>query len=114
MYDYAHPTLDMKPDALILHVGTNDLKIIREIVDNIINLAVHCNRKSEVPVIISSLTYRDDQYKERIDIVNKDLKEICGERNIGFVDNGNINRYHLNKSKLHLNNKGSALMAKHL
>lgn len=115
MYDYANPTLEMKPDTLIIHVGTNDLRNMeddKQVADNIIDLATHRNRENEIPVIISSLTCREDRYKERIKKVNDDLKAKCEQRNIGYLDNSNINRYHLNRSKLHLNSKGSALMAK--
>ena len=117
MYDYAKPTLEMKPDTLIIHVGTNDLRNVeddKQVADNIINLAIHCNQENEIPIIISSLTCREDRHKERIKKVNEDLKAKCQERNIGFMDNDNINRYHLNSSKLHLNRKGSALLAKNL
>uniref|UniRef100_A0A7M5XM38 Scavenger receptor cysteine-rich type 1 M130 n=1 Tax=Clytia hemisphaerica TaxID=252671 RepID=A0A7M5XM38_9CNID len=50
MYDYSKPTLEMKPDQLVIHVGTNDLKKTSnndEIVDNIVKLALHCYNSNE-------------------------------------------------------------------
>ena len=115
MYDYANPTLDMKPDSLIIHVGTNDLRLLEndnEVVDNIMNLVLHCYNKSEIPIVVSSLTHREDRFKERIKVVNEELKTRCEQRNIGYIDNNNIGRYHLNRSKLHLNSKGSSMLAR--
>ena len=43
--------------------------------------------------------------------VNKILRETCSKRNIGFIDNENINLiYNCNRSKLHLNKRGSNLI----
>ena len=50
--------------------------------------------------------------KELLSPINEKLKISYEERNIGFIDNSNINKYHLNCSKLHLNAKGSAILAK--
>ena len=44
--------------------------------------------------------------------VNDFLSSSCHERNIGFINNDNINKHHLNNSKLHLNRKGSSLLAR--
>lgn len=117
MYDYSKPTLEMKPDQLVIHVGTNDLKKTSkndEIVDNIIDLALHCYRSNDIPVVISSLTHREDNFKDRIGLINEQLKAKCEERNIGYIDNSNIGKFHLNRSKLHLNAKGTATLAKNL
>ena len=115
MYDYVNPTLEMEPDQIVIHVGTNNLKKCednQEVAKDIIDLALHCHQKNSVPIVVSSLTHRDDKYKDRIGPINEELKISCEERNIGFIDNSNINKYHLNRSKLHLNAKGSAILAK--
>ena len=115
MYDYVNPTLEMEPDQIIIHVGTNDLKKCennQEVAKDIVNLALHCHQKNSIPIVVSSLTHRDDKFKDRIGPINEELKISCEERNIGFIDNTNINKYHLNRSKLHLNAKGSAILAK--
>ena len=115
MYDYAKPTLEMNPDQLIIHVGTNDLRKTednQQIVKSIIDLAIHCHDTNGNPVVISSLTFREDKYRNRIGLINEELKSKCEERNIGFIDNSNINKYHLNRSRLHLNAKGTTILAK--
>jgi len=115
MFDYVKPTLEMKPDQLLIHVGTNDLKKSEnneDIAENIVSLALHCHNSSQIPVVVSSLTYRDDKFKDRIGSINEELKIRCEERNIGYIDNSNIQKFHLNRSKLHLNAKGSTLLAK--
>ena len=59
-------------------------------------MTVHCHQKNSVPIVVSSLTHGDDKYKDRIGPINEKLKISFGERNIGFIDNSNINKYHLN------------------
>jgi len=118
MYHYANPTLEMKPDTLIIHCGTNDLKHTeddKQVVDSIMDLAMYCCEKNEIPLIISSLTCREDRFKHRINHVNQLLKVKCEDRNIGFINHDNIiGKNHLNRSKLHLNAKGTSIMAKKL
>jgi len=117
MHHYVKPTLEMKPDCLIIHCGTNDLKQIDEnqkVVDGLIDLATLCNNKNEIPVIVSSLTCRNDQFKDRVRFVNDLLKSECSNRNIGYIDHDNILESHLNRSRLHLSSQGTILLAKNL
>ena len=117
MFDYVKPTLEMEPDQLIIHVGTNDLRKFENndtIIDNIMKLALHCHEVSGIPVVVSSLTCRDDNFRDRILPINNALRGRCEERNMGFIDNSNIKNFHLNRSKLHLNAKGTSLIAKNL
>ena len=52
----------------------------------------------------------DDAFK-----VNKILRETCSKKNIGFIDNKNINLiYNCNRSKLHLNKRGSNLLIENI
>ena len=54
---------------------------------------------------------RNDKFKEKAAQVNKNLEKLCTERNIYFINHGkNILPQHLNKSKLHLNRKGSSIL----
>ena len=39
------------------------------------------------------------------------LKSLCNDYSLGFIDNGNIRRNHLNSSGLHLNMQGTAALA---
>ena len=104
MYHYAIPTLEMKPDNIIIHCGTNDLKSNEDndqVVADILNLAIYCYEKNKTPVIISSIVHREDQHKDRIKTINEKLKLECTERNIGFIEHDNIGKTHLNRSRLH-------------
>ena len=112
MKDYAKLcTLEENPDDIILNVGTNDPvsdnspeRVGKTIVDLAKNL-FHDNRK----VTVSGVIPRNDKWNNKAELVNNHLKEMCKSAITDFIDNGkNFNpKKHLNKSKLHLNDKGS-------
>ena len=52
-------------------------------------------------VYVSGLTVRYDKYERKEKEVNVILKKKCNDKNLSFIDNGNIDP--LNKSGLHLN-----------
>lgn len=115
MKSYMIPTADMSADNIILHCGTNDVHKSEphEIANNILNLALDLNTDKN-NVIISGLVQRSDDSSanEKVLIVNNRLQNLCNERNIGFIDNSNINpKEHLNRSRLHLNIKGTLLLS---
>ena len=86
-----------------------------KVAENIIEFAKKCYEENQTPIIISSLTNREDFYKERIQHVNRHLKEMTNDRNIGFIEHKNLlGKYHLNKSKLHLNKKGTSILTRNL
>ena len=112
MKSYIIPAKKADPDCVILHVGTNDLSTQltdAEISTNIINLALELKTDNNA-VIVSSLTLRNDKHGHRIDPINQLVKENCNSRNIGFIDNSNIMKTHLNRSNLHLNPNGTKLL----
>ena len=118
MTDHVNPTLRLKPEMMILHCGTNDLTKITDepekVADNVMNLALHCINSTEgkTSVVVSSITPRDDKFRQKVAEVNSFLKVMCEERNIGFIDNSNVlAKTHLNRSKLHLTRKGSSILA---
>ena len=45
---------------------------------------------------------------------NAKLSNFCKQKNIDFIDNGNINESHLGMKKLHLNRKGYFALAENL
>ena len=50
---------------------------------------------------------RKDKYDRKEKEVNVILKKKCNDKNLSFIDNGNINLHMLNKSGLHLNECGT-------
>ena len=63
---------------------------------------------------LSGLTVRHDvAMSKKIEEVNKELRHICTKLDVSFIDNSTIDDTCLNGSKLHLNAKGSAILAVH-
>ena len=116
LYKYTE-SLDFKPDAVMVHVGTNDLTMTEnddEVADNIINFVKHLNGKYGIPVIIALLTYRIDfkhKHSRRIKGVNEALRARCGDLDVGYIENNNIRKYHLGTGGVLLNKEGSAILA---
>ena len=54
-------------------------------------------------VYVSGLTVRNDKYYRKGKEINVILKKKCNDKNLSFIDNGNINSRMLNKSGIHLN-----------
>ena len=110
MYHYAIPSMEFNPDLVIMHVGTNDLrtdKTPKEIAMEIIDLSKSLSM-SDNDYMISGITARNDKFGEKAIMVNEELKALCYENELNYIDNGNIiPRFHLSNDKLHLNDKGS-------
>ena len=71
--DYIKPTLKFNPDAIILHVGTNDLrseKSAEEIGNEVISL-VNTIKTSDNEVIVSTIIARDDSLNQKGNDVKK-------------------------------------------
>ena len=115
MVDYSRPTVRKEPDLIVLHAGTNDLrsnKTAENIASDIIKLALELKSEKN-DVMISSLVFRDDtaELNDKGKAVNLILKAECECYNLLFIDHSNIQKQHLNGSKLHLNYKGTIALA---
>ena len=119
---YIKPIIDRRPDVLILHIGSNDLtkkdlKTDNEI-DTIANLQNIINKvkKSTAQTIIeiSSLIIRQDRQniEKRVEELNGNLKTLCEENLIDYIEHSNIDESCLGIKKLHPNKKGKAYLAK--
>ena len=106
------------PSHIIIHVGTNNLPLetATECAQKIENLATKI--KTQFPyskIGLSGITVRHDiVMSEKITKVNEEIGQICTKLNASFIDNSTIDHSCLNGSKLHLNAKGSAILAVHL
>ena len=107
---YVIPTVEQKPDNIILHTGTNDLKNIdtpEEITMGMLNLAMTCKTETN-GVFIPGIVPRSNKLNEKASKVNSILRHECNVRNICFIDNKYISpRFHCNRSSLHLNYYGT-------
>lgn len=100
---------------VIIHAGTNNLLADSADVctSNIKMLAMKVQKKyPNAKISISSLTVRRDiEVTEKTIAVNSNLKLVANKNNFYFIDNSIIDNSCLNGSELHLNAKGSALLA---
>ena len=97
------------PDTILLNHGTNDLRSeesAEKIVSNIINVALSAKNKN-IAVYVSGLAVKNDNCDRKRKEVNVILKKKCNDKNLSFIDNGNINPRMLNKIGLHLNKYGT-------
>ena len=113
MKDYIKPTISRKPDMVILHTGTNDLKSNQnpsDIANQIVNLAKNI-KNSGTEVSISALIPRGDRLSEKGKKVNKELQEKCTAENFAFILHKKINsKLDLFPDKLHPNKTGQSIL----
>ena len=107
MPHYVKPTLDKKPDQIILHADTNDIGKLSPIV----NLAREIESSTDAQVIISELVTRSDlSASGDVDAVNKRLRKFCNQRLWHFIRHDDIYSTDLNRGGLHLGETGIAKM----
>ena len=111
MVDHVKPTIsDNKPDHVILHTGTNDLrseKTAGQIARSITELAMSL-KENNISVIVSDIVPRHDNLNSKAIKVNNRSLLMCKERKIPFIahsENTDSSK-HLAESKLHLNHNG--------
>ena len=112
MRDYLKPNLELQPDEVVLHVGTNDLKAkngktSKEVAEAIVDLAKQIEGSSEAQVIVSGLVTRKDKRNDKVSEVNKHLTKFCRQNDWRFIEHNNINEKGLNRGGLHLNFAGN-------
>ena len=116
---YSMPTLwEEKPEIVILHAGINDLLSNNEhktpddeIATEIMKIGKNCVVNGVEKVFISGIIYCKHIDGERIDRINKILKEQSLAHNFMFIDNNKINTSHLWKDGIHLRESGKILLA---
>ena len=115
MKDYMKPSLGENPDHSLLQVGTNDLNTERSpelIAKSIVDLATTLKRNSR-DVSASNIIVRgnNSNLNEKGCEVNAHLTEMCKERKLNLINHSKkIKPNHLNRGKLHLNQKGSKVL----
>ena len=100
--------LNKKPDHLILHAGTNDLAYSKanQAAERIVKLTGMVASRG-VNCSVSELTVRDDDLWAKVNnVLGKKLPQ-----NVKIISNSNIIPNHLNRSVLHLNQRGTGALA---
>ena len=108
--DYVKPIKrDLDPEPYVIHIGTNNLgsdKTPDEIFSEILRLIKEL-KTDKNKIVVSTFVPRGDAYNTKAEKVNTLLKEYCENNVIDKISHDNINvKKHLNKGKLHLNDKG--------
>ena len=113
--DYIKPTIRHKPDIVIVHSGTNDLtKDVNTMsrVRKVVAAVKEIDPKGKTKLEFSGIVMRGDISKEENIInTNNRLEEYCKGNWFFFINNNNIDQSCSNKSKLHLNRKGTYYIA---
>ena len=120
MEDYLKPVIRKEPESIVLHIGTNDLNKLspKQVADSITNLSIQINEESPNTTIvtISSILLRTDKpnLATKATEANKLLTATCSKNKWKFVNHQSINQSCLNSRGLHLNRKGSSIVADNL
>ena len=118
LIDYVRPTARKNPKMMVIHSGTNDLTYkvnTLQKIRKVINAIKENYLINEIEIVLSSVIHRDDQdLEDEINKLNKKLENLCKGKGMRFIDNSNIKSSSLNRSKLHLNKSGTALLTKNL
>ena len=109
------PTLEEdKPDIVILCFGTNNLtkkrQSEREVTHEIIDVVNICHNLGVNKVYVSGILFRP-AYKNKINEINRIIELNASTHDYIFIDNSNIQLEHLWRDKVHLNDKGTVLLA---
>ena len=105
------------PSHVIVHAGTSNIPLqsADQCTNDIEKLIAGV--KQILPnskIGISSITMRQHiESASKINEVNEKIKTITPKHEVKFIDNSSLDKTSLNVSKLHLNAKGSAILATH-
>ena len=99
MVHYVRPTVSTRPDEIILHIGTNDLKnkSPETFVESVVNLGNSIKRENnEIKLILSSTINRSDDafLEQKVKQYNELLVDLCTTNKWDLIDNNNINHSH--------------------
>ena len=119
LHHYIEPTLiDDCPDAIILHIGTNDLKRAKnenqnpkEIAMKIIDIGNKCIARGVKQVFISEILQRSNvSLNNLVHEINEILYKLCITNNFFFIAHTNISMQHL-YDEVHLNDDGMNVLS---
>ena len=114
MADFIKPYLRKKPDAIILHCGTNDLTKGVNTIESLEQIVQAAKTESKgTELVISGLVTRRDKpgMIKKVADLNSRIKDFCRNQQIKFIDNNNLDAACLAAKKLHLNKRGNSYLA---
>ena len=116
MEDYLKPVIHKKPETIVLHIGTNDLRNLspKQVAEGITKKNSQINKESpNTNIVISSILLRTDnsQLAVKATEANKLLSATCSKNSWKFINHKSIDRSCLNTKGLHFNRKGSSVIA---
>ena len=89
MYNHVKSTIrDFNSEHIILHVGANTLnyqKTSRQITRSVINLITSLKTDANI-ITVSLVAPRGDNLNNVANEVNNNLKNMCGQQNIPFIE----------------------------
>ena len=111
MENFLIPLINRRPDQILLHVCTNDLRsgTPEEVAHRISDLKGVITSRN-IKCAVSSIIRRGDYLATKGEEVNRLLSNILPEH-VKSISNSNINENHLNRSQLHLNRRGTGAFA---
>ena len=116
--DYGKPALRKKPKGPVIHTGTNYIEQeinTMKMVKKLIKVIKEIDSEKESEIIFSGLIQREDHdFRYQIEQINVKLKTYCESKGFRFIENSNIDGGFLNRSKLHLKKKGTALLSRNI
>ena len=109
------PLVDDKPDAVIIHVSTNDVLTNanhEEIARNIIKIGLNCKNHGVNDVVISSvLVKKNPNLNALIRRVNDLLRDLCSMNGFGYICNDAITTEYLWKDGINLQDLGTNILS---
>ena len=115
MYTHLPELFNLKPDYIILHIGSNDCtsKTSDEVLAEINNLTAYITKELPYSKLIISLPIvRTDS--SRSNKIQQNLKVKLQRSFFPCLDNSNVDFSHLGRKGLHLNNHGTRIMARNI
>ena len=116
MKDHINPTILAQPDAIVIHIGSNDISKDIDTISNVQNIVSRKKKSSHTKIVLSSLLVRKDKknIEEKVRAINVELKKFCEENLVEYLSHKNIDDSCLGKGSLHPNKKGKAYLAKNV
>lgn len=115
---YVIPSLEEKPDAVVIMVGANDIRSKESdeaIANEIIDVGRVCKQQGVNDVHICSLTSRSNENEMlRVRSINFILKSLCRGENISYICNDAITSDYLCSDGIHLIYKGTIILANNI